>query len=118
MIEHNIDKSVVNVEAAVTNIGTIALDVLEQSPCISVDKDGIVSLKGKQGVIILVEGKPSCLSGQDIANLLRNMPSGNLDQIEIMSQPSAKYDASGNSGVINIKTKKSLQKGFKGSLSL
>jgi iron complex outermembrane receptor protein len=96
----------VNVDAAVTNIGTTAMDVLEKSPGISVDNNGNLSLKGKQGVIILIDGKPSYLGGQDLANLLRNMPSAQLDQIEIMSQPSAKFDASGNSGVINIKRSK------------
>jgi len=117
LIENKIDKTVVNVDAAVTNVGTTAMDVLEKSPGISVDKDGNISLKGKQGVIILMDGKPSYLSGADLANLLRNTPSGQLDQIEIMSQPSAKFDASGNSGVINIKTKRNTQKGFNGSIS-
>jgi hypothetical protein len=118
LIENKIDKMVVNVDAAVTNVGTTAMDVLEKSPGISVDNNGNLSLKGKQGVIILIDGKPSYLGGQDLANLLRNMPSAQLDQIEIMSQPSAKFDASGNSGVINIKTKRSNLKGFNGALSL
>jgi hypothetical protein len=75
-------------------------------------------LKGKQGVIILMDGKPTYLSGQDLANLLRNMSAAQLDQIEIMSQPSAKFDASGNSGVINIKTKRNKTVGFNGSITL
>ena len=118
LIENKIDKMVINVDAAVTNIGTTAMDVLEKSPGISVDNNGNLSLKGKQGVIILLDGKPSYLGGQDLANLLRNMPSSQLDQIEIMSQPSAKFDASGNSGVINIKTKRSNLKGFNGNFSV
>jgi outer membrane receptor protein involved in Fe transport len=118
LIENKIDKTVVNVEAAVTNAGSTALEVLEKSPGISVDRDGIISLKGKQGVIILMDGKQTYLGGQDLANLLRNMPASQLDQIEIMSQPSAKFDASGNSGVINIKTKRTQTKGFNGSVGL
>jgi hypothetical protein len=118
LIENKIDKTVVNVEASVTNVGGTAMDVLEKSPGISVDKDGNISLKGKQGVIILIDGKPTYLSGQDLTNLLKNTPALQLDQIEIMSQPSAKYDASGNSGVINIKTKRSKQGGFNGSATL
>lgn len=118
LIENKIDKTVVNVEAAVTNVGTNALEVLEKSPGITVDKDGNISLKGKQGVIVLLDGKQTYLSGEDLANLLRNMPSNQLDQIEIMSQPSAKFDASGNSGVINIKTKRNNLKGFNGSVSV
>jgi outer membrane receptor for ferrienterochelin and colicin len=81
------------------------LEVLEKSPGVTVDKDGNVSLKGKQGVLILLDGKPTYLSGQDLANLLKNMPSSNLEQIEIMTNPPARYDASGNSGIINIKQK-------------
>jgi len=118
LIENKIDKTVVNVDAAVTNTGSTALEVLEKSPGISVDRDGNISLKGKQGVIILMDGKPTYLSGADLANLLRNMPAGQLDQIEIMSQPSAKFDASGNSGVINIKTKRQTLSGFNGSVSV
>ncbi len=117
-IERTLDKTVVNVDASVTNAGTTAMDVLEKSPGVTVDKDGNISLKGKQGVMIMIDGKPSYLGGAELANLLRSMSSANLDQIEIMTNPSAKYDAAGNSGIINIKTKKSKQKGFNGNLSL
>ena len=118
LVEHKIDKMVVNVDASPTNAGATALEVLEKSPGISVDRDGNISLKGKQGIIVLMDGKQTYLSGQDLANLLRNMPSSQLDQIEIMTQPSAKFDASGNSGIINLRTKKSTQKGFNGSVSV
>ncbi len=116
-IERKIDRTVINVDASVTNAGTTALEVLEKAPGVTVDKDGNISLKGKQGVMIMMDGKPAYLSGQELANLLKNMPSSSIDQIEIMTNPSAKYDASGNSGVINIKTKKNKMKGFNGSAS-
>ncbi|HPN58401.1 MAG TPA: TonB-dependent receptor, partial [Chitinophagaceae bacterium] len=106
LIEQRIDKTVVNVEASVTNVGTSAMEVLEKSPGISVDKDGNISLKGKQGVQVFIDGRPSYLSGTDLANYLRSLSSNQLDQIEIMTNPPAKYDAAGNSGIINIKTKK------------
>ncbi|MBB1285737.1 TonB-dependent receptor [Flavisolibacter sp. BT320] len=118
LVENKIDKMVVNVDAAPTNAGSSALEVLEKSPGISVDRDGNISLKGKQGIIVLMDGKQTYLSGQDLANLLRNMPASQLDQIEIMTQPSAKFDASGNSGIINLRTKKSMMKGFNGSINL
>jgi hypothetical protein len=118
LIEMKADRTVVNVEAAVTNIGATALEVLEKSPGISVDRDGNVSLKGRQGVLILIDGKQTFLSGNDLANFLKGMAASQLDQIEIMTNPPAKYDAAGNSGVINIKTKKNAQKGFNGNLSL
>ncbi len=117
-IERKLDKTVVNVDASLTNAGVTAMDVLEKSPGITVDKDGNISLKGKQGVMIMLDGKQTYLTPQDLANLLRSTPSSNLDQIEIMTNPSAKYDAAGNSGIINIKTKKNKQVGFNGSVNL
>ncbi len=117
-IEQKLDKTVVNVESSPSNAGATALEVLEKSPGVSVDNDGNISLKGKQGVIIMMDGKPTYLSGADLANVLRNLPASALDQIEIMTNPSAKYDASGNSGVINIKTKKGKVKGSNGSINV
>ena len=116
-IERKADRTILNVDASITNSGTTALEVLEKAPGVSVDKDGNISLKGKQGVLIMVDGKPTYLSGPELANMLKNMSSNSLDQIEIMTNPSAKYDAAGKSGIINIKTKKNKQKGFNGNLS-
>jgi outer membrane receptor protein involved in Fe transport len=118
LVENKIDRMVVNVESSITNAGSSALDVLEKSPGITVDNNGVISLKGKQGVIILIDGKPTYLGGNDLVNYLRSLTASQLDQIEIMSQPPAKYDASGNSGVINIKTKKGSQMGYNGSITL
>ncbi len=118
MIEQKIDRMVVNVDAAVSNTGTNALEVLEKSPGVQVDKDGNISLKGKQGVLILLDGRPTYLSGQELANMLKGMQSSQLDQIEIMTNPPAKYDAAGNSGVINIKTKKNKMKGTNGNVTV
>ena len=117
LIEQRIDRTVVNVEASVTNVGSSALEVLEKSPGISVDKDGNISLKGKQGVMVMVDGRPTQLGGADLANLLRNMNASQLEQIEIMTNPPAKYDAAGNAGIINIKTKKNKQVGYNGSFN-
>ena len=117
LIEQKIDRTIVNVEASITNVGTSALEVLEKSPGVSIDKDGNISLKGKQGVQIYIDGRPSYLSGADLAIYLRNLSSNQLDQIEIMTNPPAKYDAAGNAGIINIKTKKTKQFGYSGSIS-
>jgi iron complex outermembrane recepter protein len=117
LIENKIDRMVVNVEAAPTNAGASAMEVLEKSPGVSVSNDGAISLKGKQGVIVMMDGKPTYLSPADLANVLKNMPASALDQIEIMTNPPARYDASGNSGIINIKTKKSRNEGLNGSIS-
>jgi iron complex outermembrane receptor protein len=118
LIEQKIDRMIVNVDASVTNVGSSALEVLEKAPGVSVDKDGNISLKGKSEVLVMIDGKPSYLSAPELANLLSNMNSNQLSQIEIMTNPSAKYDASGNAGVINIKTKKSTTQGFNGSITL
>ena len=116
-IEQKIDKTVVNLDASLTNTGSSVLEVLEKSPGVAVDKDGNVSLKGKQGVVIMIDGKPTYLHGNELANYLRNMPSSAVEQLEIMTNPPAKYDAAGNSGVINIRTKKNKAMGFNGSVT-
>ncbi len=116
-IEQKMDRMIVNVDASITNAGSTALEVLEKSPGVTVDKDGNISLKGKQGVMVMMDGRPAYLSGADLTNYLKNLPSTALDQIEIMTNPPAKYDAAGNAGVINIKTKKNKTKGFNGNVS-
>ena len=116
LIETKIDRTVVNVDASPSNAGSTAMEVLEKSPGIMVNSDGAISLRGKQGVIVMIDGKPTYLSATDLANMLKNMPASALDQIEIMTNPSSKYDASGNSGIINIKTKKGKADGFNGSV--
>lgn len=110
-------KTIVNVDAAVTNAGTTVLEVLEKSPGVMVDRNGGVSLMGKTGVLVLIDDKPTYLGGAELANLLGGMSSSQVDQIELITNPSAKYDASGNAGIINIKTKKNKQKGFNGNLT-
>jgi iron complex outermembrane recepter protein len=118
MIEQRIDRTIINVEAAITNAGASALEVLEKAPGVSVDRDGNISLKGKEAVLVMVDGRPTHLSGADLANMLRSMSSNQLDQIEIMTNPPARYDAAGTSGIINIKTKKIITAGFNGSASV
>lgn len=118
LIEQKPGKTIINVDASPTNSGLNVLELLEKSPGVSVDNDGNISLKGKQGVLVLVDGKQTYMSGTDLANLLKNMPGSNLDQIEIMTNPPAKYDAAGNSGIINIKTKKNIVKGMNGNINL
>ncbi|WP_018615010.1 TonB-dependent receptor domain-containing protein [Segetibacter koreensis] len=118
LIEQRPGMTVLNVDASPTNTGANALELLEKSPGVSVDNDGNISLKGKQGVLILIDGKPTYMSPTDLAAFLKNMQSSNLDQIEIMTNPPAKYDASGNSGIINIKTKKGNIKGMNGTANI
>ena len=110
-------KTVINVEAAISNAGTTALEVLEKSPGVTVDKDGNISLKGRSGILIMIDNKPAYISGTDLVNMLSGMSSNQIDVIELITNPSAQYDAAGNAGIINIKTKKNKQRGFNGSAS-
>ncbi|MFA6277391.1 MAG: outer membrane beta-barrel protein [Pedobacter sp.] len=115
LIERKQGKTIVNVDAAITNAGTTVLEVLEKSPGVMVDKNGGISLQGKPSVLVLIDDKPTYLSGTELSNLLGSMSSSQVNQIEFITSPSAKYDASGNAGVINIKTKKNKQEGFNGN---
>ena len=118
LIEQKTDRLVYNVDAAVTNIGATAMEILEKTPGVSIDKDGKISVKGKPDVIIMVDGRPSYLTPAELANLLNTLNASQISQIEIMTNPSAKYDAAGNAGIINIKTRKNTAQGFNGSVTL
>ena len=117
-IEQKADRTVVNVDALIGSAGSTALDVLERSPGVRVDQNGAISLKGKQGVMVFIDDKPTYMSGTQLQDYLRSLPSSSLEKIELMPNPPAKYDAAGNGGVINIRTKKSKANGFNGNLSL
>lgn len=117
LVEKKIDRTVINVEAMISNAGSTVLEVLEKSPGIMVDQNGKVSLKGK-GATIFIDDKPTYLSGAELESYLKSLPSSTVDQIELMPNPPAKYDAAGNGGIINIRTKKSKLKGFNGGVNL
>lgn len=117
LIERRQGKTLLNVEAAVTHAGTSVLEVLEKSPGVMVDKNGSISLQGKNSVLVMIDDKPTYLSGTELSNLLGSMSAEQVSQIELITSPSAKYDASGNAGIINIKTKKNRQEGLNGNLN-
>lgn len=116
-VEQKQGKVVLNVDASVTNAGSTVLEVLEKSPGVTVDRNGGIALQGKTGVLVTIDDKPTYLSGADLENLLSSMSSSQVAQIELIANPTAKYDASGNAGIINIKTKKNRQRGFNGSFT-
>lgn len=117
LIERKTDKLVMNVENSSILTGSSALEVLQKAPGVTVDQNDKISMQGKQGVLILIDGKQTYMSSADVANLLRNMQSSQLESIELITNPSSKYDAAGNSGIINIKTKKSRNGGTNGSVN-
>lgn len=116
-IDRKIDRLIINVAASPMSAGQSAYDILEKSPGVTIDENDNISLAGKAGVMIFIDGKPSYLAGRDLTNFLRGLPASQLDQLEIMTQPPARYDASGDAGIINFKTKKNQANGFNGSVS-
>ena len=116
LIERQMDKLVVNVSASPLSAGSNGNDILRRSPGVRIDKDGNITVNGK-GVEIWIDGKPSYLSGQQLKAMLDGTDGNTIEKIEIISNPSAKYDASGQGGIINIKTKKNMMKGLNGMLS-
>ena len=115
LLERKADKMVMNVENSAVAVGSSALEVLQRAPGVTVDQNDRISMQGKQGVLIMLDGKQTYMSQADVANLLRNMQSSEIETIELITNPSSKYDASGNSGIINIKTKRSKKGGANGS---
>lgn len=116
LIEARADRIIVNVDNSIVNTGSTVFEVLQRAPGVNVDHNDNISLKGKQGVTIMIDGKPVPVQGADLANILKGMPSGSVDKIELINNPGARYDAAGNAGIINIKTKKDKRKGFNGSV--
>ena len=117
-VVQKIDRTVVTPDALISNAGVTALEVLEKAPGVAVDMNGNISLKGKPGVLVFIDDKPTYLTAADLANFLRSTPSASIETIEIMTNPPAKYDAAGNVGIINIKLKKNRSMGFNGSINL
>ncbi len=116
--EKKIDRVTINPEAMISNAGSTALEVLEKAPGVQVDLNGNISLHGKQGVIILVDDKPTYLGAAELASYLRSIPSSSIGTIDIMTNPPAQYDAAGNVGVINIKIKKNRAEGLNGGINV
>lgn len=112
------DRIIVNVDNSIISAGSTALDVLERSPGVVVDQNDAISLRGRAGVIVMIDGKPSPMAGADLANYLRGLPSSAIDRIEIITNPSAKYDAAGNSGIIDIRLKKDQRLGINGTANI
>ena len=116
LIERQMDKLVVNVSASPLSAGSNGNDILRRAPGVRIDKDGNITVNGKS-VEIWIDGKPSYLSGQQLKAMLDGTDGNTIEKIEIISNPSAKYDASGQGGIINIKTKRNMMKGLNGMLS-
>jgi outer membrane receptor protein involved in Fe transport len=113
--DYKIDKKVVNVSQDVTSAGGTAADVLENTPSVDVDIEGNVTMRGSSSFTVLVNGRPSVLEGSDA---LQQLPASNIENIEIITNPSAKYDPDGTAGIINVILKKEIDQGFGGIVNL
>nr|WP_294876109.1 outer membrane beta-barrel family protein [uncultured Pedobacter sp.] len=117
-IEQKIDRTVLNVGSLISNGGANALEVLEKAPGVQVDQDGNISLKGLSSVVVLIDNRPTYLSATALAAYLKSLPASAINQIELIPNPPARYDAAGSAGLINIRTKKSQINGLNGSLNV
>ncbi len=115
-IERQEGKMILNVDSAIGATGSSAFEVLEKAPGVNVDNNDNISLRGRTGILVQIDGKPMPMTGTNLANYLRGIPSGNVDKIEFITNPNSKYDASG-SAIINIKMKKDKKVGTNGSIS-
>src|SRR5215471_17335774 len=119
LYEMKIDRMVINVANNITAAGTTALDVLERSPGIIVDRNNnAISINGKDGVVVMINGQKNYMPLSAVVQMLAGMPSDNIERLEIITTPPANFDAEGNAGYINIVLKKNSQIGTNGTLTL
>lgn len=119
LFEQKIDRTIVNVQNSITAVGSTALEVLERSPGVDVDRaNNQIAMQGKQGVVVMLNGKQLRMEAASVVQLLSTMSAGNIQKIELISTPPASFDAEGDAGVINIETIKKEDEGINGSLSL
>ena len=116
--EMTLDKRVFNVGKDVANTAGNAIEVLENIPAVSVDVEGNVSLRGDDGVRILIDGKESGLSGMSTQDALRTLQGDMIERVEVITNPSVRYDAEGSAGIINIILKKDKRQGFNGAVNI
>lgn len=117
LMERGIGKTTVNMNELITSEGSNALEALEKIPGVALDKDGNISVRGKQGVIVMIDGTPNYVTGSALISMLRGMNASQITAVDVITSPGAQYDAAGTAGIINIKTKKNSNAGFNGTFT-
>ena len=117
MVEIKPDKTVFNVEGTINSTGSDAIELLRKAPAVTIDNNDNITVLGRSGVIVYIDGKRLPLSGDDLSAYLKNLSADQIDRIEIISNPGAKYEAQGNAGIIDIRLKKDKNLGTNGSIS-
>ncbi len=117
-IEMSLGKLVVNIDGTSVTGATSVLELMRRLPGVAVDMNGNITMQGKAGVLVLIDDRSTYLSGDDLAEYLKTISADEVSQIELITQPGAKYDAAGNTGIINLKLKKNKKEGFNGSVML
>ncbi len=117
-VERKIDRTIINPDAQISSAGTNAYDLLSKAPGVMVNQSGEIKMKGKAGVIVYIDDKPTYLSGTELENFLRSLTASSIKQIELITNPPAKYEAAGNAGIINFRTKKTRLQGLNGNVNL
>lgn len=118
LFEHQADRTIVNVENSPLAAGNTALDVLTRTPGVTVDGSDNLALRGRQGLLVLIDGKRQPMTGTELADYLRTLPAEQLKSIELITNPPASYDAQGTAGVIAINLRKDQRQGANGSVNL
>ncbi|HEX8562752.1 MAG TPA: outer membrane beta-barrel family protein [Flavobacterium sp.] len=116
-ITRDFEKTVLNVEGSIMAAGSTALEILEKAPGITIDQNDNISMRGRQGVMVMIDGKRVQMSGAELVTLLRATPGSSIEKIDLVTNPSAKYDAQGNAGIIDIRLKKDNRTGTNGTLT-
>jgi outer membrane receptor protein involved in Fe transport len=117
LVEQDAGKLILNVQNTIIAAGGSAAELLERAPGVSIDQNNQISVNGKTGVNVMIDGKPTYLPPAELATLLRSINANNIATIEVISNPSARYDATGNAGVINIRLKKNTLEGFNSAIT-
>ena len=118
LLENNIDKKVFQVDKSIISQSGSAVDALQQLPNVTIDENGNLQLRGSEGVLILINGKPTGIRGANLQTILNQIPANSIEKIEVITNPSSKYDAEGSNGIINIILKRNKKGGVNGNINL